>query len=48
MKNSFWFEYHWDLYRGEYKTLKKENLLLIISIVNFIVSLTNLYLHLTN
>jgi hypothetical protein len=44
----FLYEHEWNAYRGEYKKLNKTKILLIISIVNFIVSLTNLYLHLNN
>jgi len=45
MKNSFWFEYNWNVYKGEYKTLRKDNVLLVLSIINFIVGLINLYLN---
>jgi hypothetical protein len=44
----FLYEHEWNPYRGEYKKLNKTKILLIISIVNFIVSLTNLYFHLNN
>jgi hypothetical protein len=44
----FLYEHEWNPYRGEYKRINKTKILLIISIVNFIVSLTNLYFHLNN
>ena len=44
----FLYEHEWNPYRGEYKRINKTKILLIISIVNFIISLINLYLHLNN
>jgi hypothetical protein len=42
----FLYEHEWNPYRGEYKKLNKTKILLVISIINFLVSLTNLYLNL--
>jgi len=44
----FLYEHHWNPYRGEYKRINKTKILLILFIVNFIITLINLYLHLTN